>query len=80
MEKISMPSDHSKVIFVDQKGLRHTGVYRQILNSFVDVDKDEGEVELENLELADIYPEDEITSWDYVEKDKNPDSDIMVIL
>ena len=80
MENISMPSDHSKVIFTDLKGSRHVGVYREILHSFVEVDAGEREVKLEDMELANVYPAEEIASWDYVEKDKNPDSDIMVIL
>jgi len=75
MEKISMPSDHSHVVFFDQQGLRHVGIYRKTLHAFVEVVAGGSE---ENLENA--YSEDEITSWDYQEKDKNPDADIMVIL
>jgi len=75
MENISMPADHEKVLFTDQNGTRHEGVYRKVLKAFVDTENGKDPEDINN-----IYLEDKIVDWKYVHKDTSLDSDIMVIL
>ncbi|MDQ6480299.1 hypothetical protein [Dyadobacter sp. LHD-138] len=71
MENISMPADHKQVRFKDRNGVRHEGIYREVLKAFVDT---EGGKDPEDT--SNIYPEHKIVDWEYLHKDKNPDSDI----
>lgn len=75
MENITMPADHKQVIFTDKDGIRREGIYREILKSFVDTSNGKG-----TDDLANIFPQHQITHWEYVDHDKNPNADIMVIL
>jgi len=75
MDNISMPADHEHVLFTDHNGTRHEGIYRKVLNAFVDTENGKDPEDINN-----IYQEDKIVEWKYVHKQKDPDSDIMVIL
>jgi hypothetical protein len=75
MEKITMPADHKEVIFTDQQGIKREGIYREILKSFVDTSEGKDPEDVMN-----IYPQDNITHWEYPDHNKNPNADIMVIL
>jgi hypothetical protein len=75
MENITMPADHKHVTFTTEDGTKREGVYREILKSFVDMKDGKGTDDLTN-----IYPQHQITHWEYFDHDKNPNADIMVIL
>lgn len=70
-----MPADHKQVRFTDKDGTQREGIYREILKSFVDTTDGKG-----TDDLANIFPEHQITHWEYIDRDKNPNADIMVIL
>jgi hypothetical protein len=61
MENLSMPGDHEEVVFIDNHGVRHQGVYRKVLKAFVDT---EGGKDPENVE--NIYVERRIVDWKYL--------------
>ena len=75
MGTMSMPSNLSAVLFTDKNGITREGVYKKGLNAFVEALGDEGPEDPGNL-----YPEDDITTWEYLDQRRNPDADFMVIL
>lgn len=74
MDNKNLPADKSQVLFKDLNGISHEGFYDQSLNAFVETAGDEGPEDAGNS-----YMENEVTEWEYVETNKNPDSDFMVI-
>jgi hypothetical protein len=75
MEGISMPADHSEVKFIDNQGIERKGIYRKVLKAFVETDNGKDIKDDNNR-----YSEDNIIEWKYIHHDKNPDSDLMIIL
>ncbi len=75
MEITNWPSDQSAVLFTDKNGITREGIYKKGLNAFVEALGDEGPEDPGNL-----YSEDDIQTWEYLDQKKNPDSDFMVIL
>lgn len=75
MDNKTLPSNLSAVLFTDKNGISREGVYKKGLNAFVESLGDEGPEDPGNM-----YPEETIVSWEYLDQRKNPDSDIMVIL
>ncbi|MCF2446557.1 hypothetical protein L0657_21550 [Dyadobacter sp. CY345] len=75
METTSWPTNLSAVLFTDKNGITREGIYKRDLNAFVEALGDEGPEDPGNL-----YPEDNIRTWEYLDEKKSPDSDFMVIL
>lgn len=75
MESQSLPSDHIPVLFTDKDGISHEGIFNALLQAFVEKVGDEGP---EDSGIS--YLPEEISSWEYLEDQHNPDSDTMNIL
>lgn len=75
MGTISLPSNMSSVLFTDKNGINREGIYKQSLGAFVEALGDEGPEDTGN-----IYPENDIVTWEYLDQKENPNSDFMVIL
>ena len=74
MNTTNLPADHRPILFTDQHGIQHEGIYNQSLKAFVELIGDD-----EDADAGNTFMENEITEWEYLEDNKNPDSDIMVI-
>jgi hypothetical protein len=75
MKNPTLPEDQSLVLFTDMNGVPREGIYKKGSKAFVEAIGDEGPEDTGN-----IYPEEDIVSWEYLEKRDKPNSDIMVIL
>ena len=75
MENTNLPSDHLPILFTDLTGISHEGIYNSAIHAFVEKIGDEGPEDPGNL-----YPEDDITTWEYLDQRRSPDADFMVIL
>ena len=69
-----MPPNLSAVLFTDNHGISREGIYKEGLNAFVEALGDEGPEDPGNL-----YPEENITSWEYLDQKNNPDSESKVV-
>ena len=68
------PPDQAKVLFTDLKGVRREGVYVMDMNAYVEL--------VENSETRDcsnIFPENEIIQWEFLETE-NSDSEFISVL
>jgi len=75
MNANNLPSDLSSVMFTDENGITREGIYKKDLNAFTEALGDEGPEDTGN-----IYPEEQIRSWEYLDQKKDTGSDFMVIL
>lgn len=75
MRDRKLPEDQSLVLFTDLNGISREGVYKKGSKAFIEALGDEGPEDTGN-----IYPEEDIVKWEYLEKKDKPNSDIMVIL
>ena len=74
MKNINLPADHRRILFTDDKGIEHKGIYNQSLKAFIEpVGDDTSE------DAGNTYMENEVTEWQYMEENSNPDADIMII-
>ncbi len=75
MKDRKLPEDLSQVLFTDINGIPREGTYKKASKAFVEAIGDEGPEDTGN-----IYPEEDIVSWEYLDKRDRPNPDIMVIL
>ncbi|WP_159467053.1 hypothetical protein [Dyadobacter sp. 3J3] len=75
MENTNLPSDHLPILFTDQSGINHEGIYNSAIRAFVEKTGDEGP---EDSGIS--YAAEEILEWEYLDDQASFDSDIMIIL
>lgn len=75
MENTNLPSDHLPILFTDQSGISHEGIYNSAIHAFVEKIGDEGP---EDSGIS--YSAEEIKEWEYLDDQESTDADIMVIL
>lgn len=75
MENRQLPSDHLQVIFTDNKGISHQGIYSSAIKAFVELVGDEGP---EDAGVS--YTTDQIVKWEYLEDPHSDDPDTIEIL
>jgi hypothetical protein len=75
MKNAKLPDDQALVLFTDMNGIPREGIYKKGSKAFIEAIGDEGPEDTGN-----IYPEEDIVSWEYLDKGSKPNSDIMVIL
>jgi len=75
MENKVLPSNLSAVLFTDKNGITREGIYKKGLNAFVESLGDEGPEDPGNL-----YSEDDINTWEYLDQRKKTEADYMIIL
>jgi hypothetical protein len=75
MKDRKLPEDQALVLFTDINGIPREVLYKKGSKAFVEAIGDEGPEDTGN-----IYPEEDIVSWEYLERKDKPNSDIMVTL
>jgi hypothetical protein len=63
MDTPQFPEDGAQVLFTDMQGIQRKGVYKKGRNGYEE--KSEVEVAEDNQQ---IYPEEEITKWEYIDE------------
>ncbi|WP_221391881.1 hypothetical protein [Dyadobacter sp. NIV53] len=74
MKNNYLPADHRPILFTDQQGIQHEGIYNIDLKAFIELIGND-----ESGDAGNSFMENEIIEWEYLESNKNPDSDLMVI-
>ncbi|MEO6686026.1 MAG: hypothetical protein ABIN24_08675 [Dyadobacter sp.] len=68
------PPDQAKVLFTDVKGVRREGIYVLDMGAYVESAEDS------NIrDCSNIFPENEIVQWEFLETE-NPDSEFITVL
>lgn len=75
MKDRKLPEDQSLVLFTDMNGVPREGTYKKASKAFIEAIGDEGPEDTGN-----IYPEEDIVSWEYLDKKDRLNPDIMIIL
>ena len=68
------PPDQADVLFTDTKGIRREGKYVLDMNAYVELVAESGERNCSN-----IYPEEEIIQWEYLETESS-DNEVISVL
>ncbi len=68
------PPDQAKVLFTDVKGMRREGIYVLSMNAYVESVGDS-----EVRDCSNIFPENEIVQWEFLEIE-NSDLDFITVL
>ncbi len=75
MENTNLPSDHVAILFTDQSGISHEGIYHSAIHAFIEKIGDEGP---EDSGIS--YTAEEIREWEYLDDQTSSDPDIIDIL
>ncbi|MCF0054250.1 hypothetical protein [Dyadobacter sp. CY356] len=75
MENTNLPSDHVSILFTDQSGISHEGIYNSAIHAFVEKIGDEGPED-----SGITYAAEEIRAWEYLDDQISSDPDIIDIL
>ena len=75
MKSEDLTSPHIRLLFTDLSGIRHKGVYNELLKVFIEkIDHESSE------EVGISYPVETISEWEYEDDQESSDPDIIEIL